>query len=1330
MKSSSTTGIGVRGGSLQIGGISTQPIPFVVPSAAPVATTPTPVAPVIAPPAIATSLQNGRIPSLSIPVTSILNGAMTAATQVVIPKSVGTVQFRRSAPALGTFRIPTPVITPQRRPNQETLSLANLTVQNGNLEPADPNGISRLRPEIIALMDFFPVYAGDTRSMNKNGLFMEMQYQTRHLREQTLFQLMDAIQRSDENRELQNIQTEFAESFNRVNAAAEFYRNSLITVETVKNGFDVKSIPSSNFDLKNFKTLQDFFQVFMLFSKEAFNRFSGTKVLQQLVFDTRSMAEGYSMNLLNLTDPDRTENGAASLSPVAIDKSYNTRNGFSFTCDTIRSFGPAVNATDPSFFGRFNSALPQTPDDRIKVLLALLSKELRVSRGLGRSTVTNILRQKFGATTTDGSPFDNILGGVGSTIFEPVTGPNSLASLTVVNDTPGSAVLPFETKYIDFNAATQKVYIPGSTFFVDSILKVDSLSSFNLQPLRTYVEQYSDTVDNSAVVVNNVFDFGDTPSPLSSVGVFKKLMSAAIRGLNGLRSNLTGNSTGTGNYGIRVSDAAMTAIVRLASSDSTLKSLLFQYFLLSILQDQAPKWFCDGIIADLGGDIRNLNGVVLSEEAQAPNLKNRSEVSFHRTTLGTAIQRKVSQLITQLENINPAQARERRTDPTTGQVVVGFDVDTVYGIPNAMEVSELTKGFVGFFTALENALGNETSNLLDSLKRTRFNSFSVTTLVLMAFEAFLQLVTRYSRVEFQSSVAGVNFPDMVVDSAFCARSASAIEALLAEPELPLPILPATSSPIAPSKKAISQRFARNHSATAAENVVGAAQQVANATGQSIASVQNGILTNSPLLVGLHATAGSRFTDAASLALRGVNGSSNRNDLLDALAFDQSLNSISFKLFQEDFAVACAFHIFLTIKKRLRGALDVANNYFTPQTLVSVTSTGATDIADITSNLTPTQVRLLVKERDELVSKLTANTQQLQFIPASPTDQSVRNAILSLLSKKEFRETSDAGLRYRLLTVGIPSTFSKNLAERLNGNAIESTTFQKSKEYDVVAVKVYKRSLEFPQLIFKPKRFLFDLSLFSNGYANLGIQASDNFDTVLKKVSLLDYQSISKPTPVTMENVVESDGYSFLDGSQRRQIVENHVVSDLMASYVQFLTSIKATESTFVDMTSSTYQTLSRGGGVDLTPRFSELVRKYLLAQRTEEIRRNPSLQPLPDIPIEEMLLSPVVDQPTKDILRLLTYGNVALKVENVTATLLSPKLFERTFTLPLDVDGFEIDYDATIADESGREFLEKGFLRDKLDKQALASGIYKMTPRTNQDVVFEDFFVTIELVQP
>lgn len=1330
MKSTSTTGIGVRGGNLQIGGISTQPIPFVQPSAAPVANPANPIIPVVAPAVIANSLQKGQVPSLAIPVSSISNGTMSAATQAIIPRSLGAVQFRPSAPALSAFRISTPVLAPQRKPNQETLSFANLIVENGNLQSADPNGISRLRPEIVALMDFFPVYSGDTRSMNKNGLFMEMQYQTRHLREQTLFQLMDGIKQFDQNQELQLVQTEFVESFDRVNSAAEFYKNSIITLETIKNGFDVKSIPSPNFDLKTFKTLRDFYQVFMLFPKEAFDRFSGTKILQQLIFDTRSIAEGYSMNLLNLSDPDRSENGSATLSPVAIDKSYTLRNGFGFTTDTIRSFGAAVNASDSYFFGRFNSSLPQTPDDRIKLLLALLSKELRVSRGLGRAIVSNILRQKFGATTTDGSPFDNILGGVGSTIFESVTGPNSIAALTLVNDTPGSAVLPFETKHIDFNASTQKTYVPGTTFFVDSILKVDTLSTFNLQPLRSYVEQYSDTIDNSALVVNNLFDFGSVVSPLSMVGTLKKFLAAALRGIGGLRSNLVNGVTGTGNYGIKVADAAMTAIIRLASSDEILKSLVFQYLLLSILQDQTPKFFCDGIISDIGGDIRNLSGVVLGEEASAPNLKNQSEVSFHRTALGAAIQRRISTLVTQLENINLAQYRPRRTDVGSGQIVVGFDVDTVYGIPNAMEVSELTKGFVGIFTALENALGNETNNLLDSLKRTRYNSYSVTTLVLLAYEAFLQIVARYARVEFRSSGVNVNFPDMVVDSTFCARSAAAMEAIINEPELPLPILPpSSSSVISPAKKAITQRFARDHKVTAAENVVGTAQNVANATGRSVASVQEGIMSNAATLTGLHATAGSRFTDAAALALRNVNGATNRNDLIDALAFDQSLNSIGFKLFQEDFAIACAFHVLLTVKKRLRGALDVANNYFTPQTLESLTAIGVTNVGDITSNLTPAQVRLMVKERDELVRKLTANGQKLQFIPTSPTDASTRGAILSLLNQRQYRETNNAGLRHRLMTVGVPSTFSKNLAERLNGNSIDSTTFQKRKEYDVIAVKVYKRSLEYPQLVFKPQRFLFDLSLFSNGYDDLGIQAEETFENVLKRINLLDYQSMSNPTAVTVETVSNSDAYSFLTISQRLEIVRNHVVSDLLASYIHFLTSIKVNESTFVDMGSQTYQVLSKGDGVDLTPRVSGLIRKYLLDKRTDEIRKNPTLQPLPDISIEEMLRSPIVDQPTKDILRLLTYGNLAFKVENAMATILSPKLFERTFTIPVDVDGFEIDYTATITDQSGRELLEKGFLRDKLDKQALVDGVYRLLPRTGEDVVFEDFFVTIELVQ-
>jgi hypothetical protein len=95
---------------------------------------------------------------------------------------------------------------------------------------------------------------------------------------------------------------------------------------------------------------------------------------------------------------------------------------------------------------------------------------------------------------------------------------------------------------------------------------------------------------------------------------------------------------------------------------------------------------------------------------------------------------------------------------------------------------------------------------------------------------------------------------------------------------------------------------------------------------------------------------------------------------------------------------------------------------------------------------------------------------------------------------------------------------------------------------------------------------------------------------------------------------------------------------------------------------------------------------------------------------------------------LLTFGNIAFKPENAMAEMLSPKVFERVFTIPLNVDDFDIDREATTGSESGREFFEKSFFRKKLDTHTPV-GVYRFKPRTHQDVVFEDYFITIELVE-
>jgi hypothetical protein len=1328
-RTTNTTGIGVRGGTAQLGGVSTQPIPFVLPATYPVTRQTNPTTPIVAPSSVAEALTSGTTPQLTIPVQDIINGTMDSAVRGLLPARLTAVQYQPITEP-GVIRPNSSTLTAQRRSNEETLSLAQLGIDNREFQVVDPHGINKLRPEIIALMDYQPIYFGNSLVLNDVGILMDVQYQARQLREQTFFQLMRGIQRSDQNQQLQNIQNEFMAGFQKINSSADFYRNTIIALETAKNGFDLKNIPGNSFDLENFKTLRDFYETFMLFPRNAIDRFSGTKIIMQLLFDMRSIAEGYSMNLLDLIDPDRQTGGVASTSPTTIDKSYTNRNGFSFTYDTIRSYTDPVNAADNQFFTRFNSSLPQAPDDRIKILINMVSKELRVSRGLGREVVAATLRQKFGATNIDGSPFDNLIGGVGNTIFDSVTGPGSIASLTVINDVAGSAVLPFETKYIDVSN-TRKVYIPGSSYFIDSIINVPVLTSFNLTPFRTYVEEFVRTTDDVASVVVNLFDYGEDISSLSPVELFKQLLDGISHGLTFLMSNPQRNG-----LQINIADAATVAIFRLAATDPLLKAMLFQYVLLNLLASSNSRFFATAVAEELLNDIRNLNAVTVNSSYPLPDLMTPNSLQPFINGLGVTIQDRVARLVNQetlTQLLNNAQTADRRGISTDGRMRVGFDVDSTYGIPAALNQSHFLRNFTQFVVGLETILGNETSNILDNTKRSRFNSISMSTILLMIFEVYTNLISRYAKVDFQISGFGRNFPDMIVDTNFNAQMQSSIEELLSDPGLPLPVIPPEKGTNArkPSSASVSntQRLSRNHRVSSFRHAYEQATDAAQLIGTTSSDVYDGIIQNETILGGPRATTSSRFANASQFAMRRVNRHTNPNDLIDAHALDRSLDSIAFKLFQEDFSIACAMHILLVIKQRLKTTLDVATNYFTQQTLNNFATSSGTSLSDIGKNLFPSQIRLILRQRDSYIKNLTSNSNQLQFIPISSTDLNVRNIILSLLDKSLYRETAEAGLRYRLLTVGIPSGFSKNLGDRLTGTTFNSTNFQQNKNFDLVYVNVYKRNLEYPQLIFKPKKYLFDLSLFSNGYNNLDISSSENFDSVLQRVTLLDYQNFSNPTIVTMENI-DNDKYSLIPNSElRKRMFENHVLSDIFEAYIQALTTMKLTESVFINTDSETWKRLSLGkNGTDLTPRFAELVRQYLISQRTEEIRNNPALQPLPDISIEEMLTSSIVDQGTKDTLKLLTFGNVAFKTENALANILSPKIFERVFTIPLNVDDFEIDYESTTGSESGREFFEKNFFRNKLDTTAPV-GTYKLKPRTHRDVVFEDYFVTIELVE-
>lgn len=1309
-RTTSTTGIGVRQGTVQLGGLALQPIPYVLPSLIPNQRQVNPVSPAIAPAEIADAIRLGNVPVLTGPALN-----------------VAQIQTDASSPAIRLLR---PGLLAPRAPNEETLSLANVQVANGQFIQADPNGLHALRPEILSLMDYEPIYFGNSLDMNDVGVLMDVQYQSRHLREQTFLRIVDGVQTTDQAFQIPIIQSNFVASFQRITIAADFYRNTIITLENIKGGFNVKNISPRNFDVRNFTTLRNYFQTFMLFPQESFDRFSNTKIMMQLLFDIRSIAEGYSMNLLNVTDPDRESGGRAVVSPVNIDKSYNPRSGFSFTYDTIRSFDTPVNASEEQFFTQFNSSLPQSQDDRIKILMSMFSKEIRVSRGLGRPGVQSQLSTQFGATTTVGSPFDNLLGGIGNTIFDPVVGEFSIASLMTINNVGSSAVLPFEVKYIDVNN-TSKVYVPGSSYFVDSIINTPNLTAFNTDPLRLFVEKYVGTVETATDVISNIFDFSDQHSRLSPQAMMRYLMGGVSPGLAFLKAN----SQRSGET-VHPAEAATVAMFRQSVRDPVLKRMLFQYMLgRIILRIDDNRFFANAIIDDMDNLISGLSFTGVTDADFAPRLRDLPTLQHFLVNLMNTIQHRVIDTANQRtsQGGSSTQSSGRSQDgSTTGFIVVGFDTDRTTGIPAALEQSVIVRAFVNFIVSLESVLGNEAFNLVDTGKRTRFNTLSISTLVLMAFEVYVNFLSRYASSDFQTSESGDNFPDMLVDTNFNERMYNAIQTIISEPEPGLPITersqtvassgrPVTVSPVN------SQRFGTNHSDSGTNHLMNSVGPAAGA-GTDSGDVHDGAVANEPILGGVHATAGTGFTQAIDLVLRGVNGHSNPQALLDAQAIDNSLNSIMSKLLAEDFAVACGMHILQTIKHKLRSSLDLTMSYFTPATLTSFSSLNGTSISDIGKNLTPTQVRLLVRQKDSYIRQLQTTDGDVQFIPMSPTDMPTRSAILTMLAKSSFRETTNAALRYRLLTVGIPSGFSKNLVERINGNSINSTTFRTTKASEVIYFNVYKRSIEYPQIIFKPKKYIFDISLFSTGYSNLNIQDSDTFESVLQRISLFDYQSFQYPETVRMSDIITSEKYSFIaNPTLRRSIIENHVMSDLFSEYIRVLTGMKLAEDTFIDQQSQTYRGLSLRGD-SLTPQFESLARKYLILKREIDMRSDHSLQRIPEISFDDMLTSPLVDEITKDDVRLLKFGNLVFKSENAFANLLSPKLFDRVFTIPLNVDDFEIDYTQTISTAGGREFIEKAFVQARLDRTA-PEGVYRFVPRSIREMVFEDYFVTVELVE-
>ncbi len=183
---------------------------------------------------------------------------------------------------------------------------------------------------------------------------------------------------------------------------------------------------------------------------------------------------------------------------------------------------------------------------------------------------------------------------------------------------------------------------------------------------------------------------------------------------------------------------------------------------------------------------------------------------------------------------------------------------------------------------------------------------------------------------------------------------------------------------------------------------------------------------------------------------------------------------------------------------------------------------------------------------------------------------LRKAIYGLFGTKEY--ALQKGFNKRLLTVGIPAGFTQRLKQRVKLSNLKKSSFV-DKQSDIVNVVVYRVDVENSDIIYKPQRFMFELSRFPvrNDRYFLAIPEHPTIDDIVQSIPTRDFsQNAEQNTEITYwshrDDVSKgkvasfaNESYAFLSRQEKAQIAQNHVISYLLEVYINLLTGLSVAD---------------------------------------------------------------------------------------------------------------------------------------------------------------------------
>lgn len=1234
-------------------------------------------------------------------------------------------------------------------------------------KPAILKGISEQRPEILALTDFKPIYVGrSSKRLNAVGQAIDFQIAARRMRIDNIMRLLDALNETEDAKEIMNeLKDDYIDNINKARADVEFLVAMSQSLASARNALNFRRITSVSSQLlgtaaRNYRAI---FTEELGFTEEGYNEFSNTKVFGQYLFDLRTISQQYSPALLDAFDEDRNKD----TNPVSFAKEIDVRDGkFSFRVDKLaKKFKAGLTLGKTTRFIKFITSLPKDLDDRAKVLILTLSKEMRVSDGLGDVTVNKILEKTFASPSPDeGNPFDDIIGRPGEIITDEPVGDDSLCQLMRFTD-DDTVILPFERTLLV--APNNRTYFPGTEYLVDGLVSGDP--PFDRTRFLNYMKTFEKRTTDMRTIYDKVFNLNNSKRDLYADDLLFGILSDLLAIMEVAAND---NKLGV---------LLPVALMRVGNSDKKLKSMLYQYMLLLGFNGQpvggeagatSPNEFFERI-SDLEieqfVDLTELDGLSApeAEEPESPFDVPDFFQPFNENTPTSDILAVRSAIIALREKI---VKRAKNSVKNGAKANFGALLSPLHFTTSELEEtlannSQIFQMMGEFILNMENLTKSENGHLLDD-GRTRYNRLTGSTVAAFVFEAYSALATKYIKAGFTAATVGSIILKVDIDS---------VKELLESVKENLGV-------IANSIK----------------------QSGFGGGGLKLAS-PDGPLVDPKILKFILPQQKNQQQQQGKGGLKFKNFGQNANKILA-----DSLSELREKLAHEDDLIREMVERLSKSTDRIIEAFDNLEEFFDPKgpnknkldelvsgedadeklplisdaqirlsqkALADLEETDALSLRTKKSSkkkgfelIELKKVANIIKKQKPVKKWKKTNIEVPAFFDDSEISQEIQAMLFLLLDQRKYRRDRSDNLK--ILSVGLPAGFLENIH-----TAIETTSNDfddvNDREKDIIAVNVYKRDIEYEEIVFKPISYIFEMSRFvsrSTFDANADAITQGGFNVVRDShVFMRDFSRFVKGQKSTGENIFNDGRYDFLSQREKESLVENHMASFLLGLYIQLLTGVSMDESEYFMNTSVHAGNLDDG----TQARFERLIELYIsgiagkpvtlkqlrraspelntLLKRIKKFGKINSLTKQVKPPKFPGVSRSAAIELTEDLISFVKTFHPHSFLTGGSAhrqQITSPKMFERIFNVPVDPDDFEIDVEKTMSTTAGKRayfaLLSQGRIIEKLKPVEKTQGkklfflkfgqpennkAFFIRPRPkNQTVAFDEFFVTVSTV--